>query len=499
MLPMIEFVEPREIHAMGIAVKREAGNWQYFLPFVRRLGDETPVSDSRAHLAVAVSASQVVVANRGGDFELIDLDADAVTRRQKVDCQIHDLQISSDSRRLYVRGQYSLHVLDALTLEIIQDWAQIELTSNGWQRYTAKTDHAQQQVLIDAGTLERIDIASPVREIWDDRLVAKLDKPGFDAYGPAIRSGYYVFNVHTGAIARHLGWGSPEAYRDLKTSVAARMAETPAVNVLRDLTEFEAVVEREAMLTLTAADGGRDAAIAVVNDLADRMERNIEALYACGSINIRYIIAGQPLDNGAFFARFVDENWIEAAPALRRLMLAYLNGIEGGEGGMPWHYECAGSPHAMRALMLLDLDAQDVYRLYLSKGDLEHDHWPYHFYKEYLSHRGWRHEADFRFSIHLTMSGCLDEIVDSLGPIRAGQDHVSAERLAEIIKEEAAYFHGAQRFSDLVENVDEHHNAVEWGADYFAILRRPLNESSYVRHVLSLLPDMWSRRSRNAE
>ena len=68
-------------------------------------------------------------------------------------------------------------------------------------------------------------------------------------------------------------------------------------------------------------------------------------------------------------------------------MLGYLNNIDGGEGDMPWHYG-GQSLLALRALVLLDADAHDVYRLYLKKGDLEHDHGPYELYAEYQTAMG---------------------------------------------------------------------------------------------------------------
>ena len=119
-------------------------------------------------------------------------------------------------------------------------------------------------------------------------------------------------------------------------------------------------------------------------------------------------------------------------------MLGYLNNIDGGEGDMPWHYG-GQSLLALRALVLLDADAHDVYRLYLKKGDLEHDHGPYRALCRVLDRHGVRNEADVRFGIYLTLMGYLDTDTDPSLLLDGAERYVTAERLADIVIEGAKH------------------------------------------------------------
>ena len=440
MLPAIEFFRPQEIIATGVGFKRPGNDdFQYYLPFSGQINSEGKYGDSHVKFAIAVSERRVFVASDNGDMALIDLDADAVICRGRLTAdrpQIAGLQISSDSRFLYVRGNLSLYIVNAGSLDIVQEWTEIERTDSGWQRNTlAVTDYEVGFQRRAAGSLESLDIAGPVREIGGSRIAARLRTGDFDKVK---RSGYYVFDVTTGAIERHVGAASVLAFQAMRLHTDARSGlQVGSHYNLKCPDVFEEVVAREAMITLSAASWSSERAIGLVDDLAERMEHGTSALIRCGSINVRFVIAGEVVSNTAFFARFVDERWVNAAPALRRLLTAYLEGIEGGEGCMPWHHQGGGSGFALRALMLLDLDAYDVYRLYLDKGDLEHDQWPYNFYKEYVDRRGWRNEADVGFGIYLTMLGCSDTDVDANHPIQAAERLMSAERLVEIIRAEA--------------------------------------------------------------
>jgi len=200
--------------------------------------------------------------------------------------------------------------------------------------------------------------------------------------------------------------------------------------------EFLAVVARDAMVTVPVADDSRSAALAALEDLAGRMERDLDALYRCGAINFRFVCNGIDLDQTEFFGRFVRENWVEAARPLKRILMAYLNSIEGGEGCMPWH-DGGQAIQALRALVLLDPDAYDAYRLYLEKGDLEHDHSPYELYTEFVVRHGIRHEADVRFGIFLTVMGCLDTDTNPKPLMKRAEKIVTPERFADIVIEEA--------------------------------------------------------------
>jgi hypothetical protein len=73
------------------------------------------------------------------------------------------------------------------------------------------------------------------------------------------------------------------------------------------------VVARETVTTIVVAVHSRNASIAAVDDLAERLEGDLQSLMRFDSINLGYILAGKTIDGAAFFDRMVDENWDEAA------------------------------------------------------------------------------------------------------------------------------------------------------------------------------------------
>lgn len=409
MLPEIAFFSAKDVFVTGLGAKPDGGQWSYYLPFKRvgRAPFTAESTDPHVHYALPVSDTRVVVATQRGDLALIDLAAERVVARAQVPLSPPMLQISRDGRFLHVQDERRICVLDAETLQLV--------------------------------------------------------------HGPARRSGFLSFAQATAPDAgktapREAPWsGSPPDRTRQALQAPSYPPDGPA--------GFRAVLAAEAMVTLTLADGGIGAALAVLEELAARMEHDLDALILCNTITLRFVLDGQEIPADTFFDRFVQTRSAEAVPLLRRILLAYLNGIEGGEGGMPWNLT-GQSFQALRALLLLDANSLDIYRLYIDKGDLEHDDLPFGFFAAYVRRHGVRGEADIRFGIHMTLLGCQTDWVDP-APLLAG----------------AARLLTAERFAAMVTETVAAHGDAAWPAlrgAYAAYLERH-STTAFTREVIALL------------
>jgi hypothetical protein len=432
MLAEVAFYRAENIFVFGLGIRTAAG-WRYYLPFITvgRPGRAGAVPDacrvSTVDFALPLEDGRVLAATREGDLALIDPQAGAVAARGQLPCLIQHLTECADRREIYLQDAHRLYVLDSQTLAVIRSWHEIEQTGAGWAGYTATEDAATRRAKIRRGTLERLDLIEPVRDLGHGKLAARFAKPGPDAYGPGRHSGVYVFDIATGSIERHRDgimtklFGVPPPRAGGIAGLTCEGLPDPGPPA------FQALVERDAMVTLQLADAGRAAAMALLAEIADRMERSFDALLICGAIHFRVLLHGAPLDLCGLLDRIEREGWREAAPLLRRSLLTYLSEIEGGEGAMPWSYQ-GQALRALRALGLLDPDSHDVWRHYVRKGDMEHEPESVTLYGAYLARHGAGGEAGIAFGIAMTLQGRMP----GTRLLRDAERQVTAERFAEL-------------------------------------------------------------------
>jgi hypothetical protein len=474
MLPQIQFFQPASIFVTGLGIKPEGAGWQYYLPFVRpdpRLHPKGVYHDPHAKFALPLSERRVLVATHNGDLALIDLVAGMVIIREKLNGTGPLIQISADRRQLYIQSGQNLYVLDAATLQILQHWFQIERVGEAWVRHDASESRDIQQQKIKDRTLDALHLSEPVTELGGGKLGARFKRGDQFYYGTHKVSGTMTFDIRTGAFERTPDPVFQDSPHRQPPSGGPKFAQMAPFSPPDGPEGFQTVVIRDTMTTLVVPDDSREAAIAVLEDLATRMERDLNALICCETISLHFVQNGKPLGATAFFNRFVDNNWTEAVPVLRRLMLAYLNNIAGDEGGMPWHTN-GQAQSALRALMLLDVNSYDVYRLYIVKGDPEHDHGPYEFYAEFAGHHGIAGEEDIRFGIYLTLIACQITDTDPSALLQSAERLVTPERFADLVIEEA------QRHRDGFWN--------DCGETYIDYLRNQRG-TAFVRRVIEIL------------
>ncbi|NOU07900.1 MAG: hypothetical protein HOO99_17130 [Hyphomicrobiaceae bacterium] len=185
-----------------------------------------------------------------------------------------------------------------------------------------------------------------------------------------------------------------------------------------------------------------DGAIAALETLATKFTSGVDALADTQyhpQIQFAFQIKNGPKRNEKkFFDRLVTESWSRAVPSLRKLILCYLDQIHGGEDGMPWH-RC--SP-AIRAFVLLDPSPRDVWKLWIKKGDAEHDSYPVDkLYDEYMRGRSYGSLDDFAFCALMTLhrvNGGGDEeeelYCDSRGLIAVAERmNIEPKQFSEIV------------------------------------------------------------------
>jgi hypothetical protein len=405
MLPDIDFLRSDVFGAVGIAVKRQnSDKSQMYLTF-DNARKRTGLAFEVVH-ALALDANRIAASNFGRDVALIDLEAESVfVRKTIMDASgwmfrnLDRLQGSRDGRHLFAEAGYALHVLDAATLDQVRLWNYIELTPEGLRAYTPPDETTlRSRLYVDVFRLH-VDGA---KELENGRLVASFEKKHFDARfvasvfagGADLSTAFFEFDIATGEVKLRTDCTMPQG------DGVARPAKKRGWTKEKQLPAFEELAYNELAVAVEAPSLNEAGAIVALNALTLKIETDFDALFFRYRMVLRFILAGERLTDEDFFNKCLELRWIQAAPALRRLLTAYLRKFRGGEGVSP----CWKNEHALRALILLDVEAEDVYRAHVKKHDISLYQTPcMELYRDYLKARGWRHEADLRFSAFLTL------------------------------------------------------------------------------------------------
>lgn len=405
MLPDIDFLRSDVFGAVGIAVKRQnSDKSQMYLTF-DNARKRTGLAFEVVH-ALALDANRIAASNFGRDVALIDLEAESVfVRKTIMDASgwmfrnLDRLQGSRDGRHLFAEAGYALHVLDAATLDQVRLWNYIELTPEGLRAYTPSDETTlRSRLYVDVFRLH-VDGA---KELENGRLVASFEKKHFDARfvasvfagGADLSTAFFEFDIATGEVKLRTDCTMPQG------DGVARPAKKRGWTKEKQLPAFEELAYNELAVAVEAPSLNEAGAIVALNALTLKIETDFDALVFRYRMVLRFILAGERLTDEDFFNKCLELRWIQAAPALRRLLTAYLRKFRGGEGVSP----CWKNEHALRALILLDVEAEDVYRAHVKKHDISLYQTPcMELYRDYLKARGWRHEADLRFSAFLTL------------------------------------------------------------------------------------------------
>jgi hypothetical protein len=405
MLPDIDFLRSDVFGAVGIAVKRQnSDKSQMYLTF-DNARKRTGLAFEVVH-ALALDANRIAASNFGRDVALIDLEAESVfVRKTIMDASgwmfrnLDRLQGSRDGRHLFAEAGYALHVLDAATLDQVRLWNYIELTPEGLRAYTPPDETTlRSRLYVDVFRLH-VDGA---KELENGRLVASFEKRHFDARfvasvfagGADLSTAFFEFDIATGEVKLRTDCTMPQG------DGVARPAKKRGWTKEKQLPAFEELAYNELAVAVEAPSLNEAGAIVALNALTLKIETDFDALVFRYRMVLRFILAGERLTDEDFFNKCLELRWIQAAPALRRLLTAYLRKFRGGEGVSP----CWKNEHALRALILLDVEAEDVYRAHVKKHDISLYQTPcMELYRDYLKARGWRHEADLRFSAFLTL------------------------------------------------------------------------------------------------
>jgi hypothetical protein len=405
MLPDIDFLRSDVFGAVGIAVKRQnSDKSQMYLTF-DNARKRTGLAFEVVH-ALALDANRIAASNGGRDVALIDLEAESVfVRKTIMDASgwmfrnLDRLQGSRDGRHLFAEAGYALHVLDAATLDQVRLWNYIELTPEGLRAYTPPDETTlRSRLYVDVFRLH-VDGA---KELENGRLVASFEKRHFDARfvasvfagGADLSTAFFEFDIATGEVKLRTDCTMPQG------DGVARPAKKRGWTKEKQLPAFEELAYNELAVAVEAPSLNEAGAIVALNALTLKIETDFDALVFRYRMVLRFVLAGERLTDEDFFNKCLELRWIQAAPALRRLLTAYLRKFRGGEGVSP----CWKNEHALRALILLDVEAEDVYRAHVKKHDISLYQTPcVELYRDYLKARGWRHEADLRFSAFLTL------------------------------------------------------------------------------------------------
>lgn len=189
-----------------------------------------------------------------------------------------------------------------------------------------------------------------------------------------------------------------------------------------------------------------EACDAALTKMTKRMARNFAAVTWGRNLRLNFEVAGEPCTEQRFFDEIVSRN-LPLQSVLRDLLATYLKKIgKGGEGRQLWQSEeVPALGFAMRALVLLDASALDVFREFVRKRDAEHESYCRRvILRDFVARHGWRDIEAVKFGVyfhmHLEQSGLVGFKLDTYGLVTAAEHLVPADVLAGIIVKEAMAF-----------------------------------------------------------
>jgi hypothetical protein len=208
--------------------------------------------------------------------------------------------------------------------------------------------------------------------------------------------------------------------------------------------------------------------------------------------NIRFAVGDKSLTEREFYNELVGLNMTASAPSLRRLITAYLDRGETGEGEYPichsGEWSTAPCGFALRAIVLLDKGATDLVRRYLEATDLEHDGFAVEEpFAAYVKKYGFKSDDDLRFGVFsiLTASNSASGhgLWKSCGIITGARQLMSGKQFAELLNSEIEVVHAFQieddfdpeglesALEDLVESLREALDPdSSWASEFYATL-----------------------------
>jgi hypothetical protein len=227
---------------------------------------------------------------------------------------------------------------------------------------------------------------------------------------------------------------------------------------------FDDFVHDEVAHLIDVPSDSEAGAISALQTLIGMFEKGVDALVYDWRIHLKFRLDGETFEEKDFFNGLVRQSWTGTAPYLRKLVMTCLEQIEAGQDFMPWPSE-----PAFRALVLLDPDARDVWRLYLQKGDSGHFEYPAtDLFDEYVQSRGWHGADDISFGVYmlferLNWSVDAEHVLDQCGLMAAAQRLMPSHQFADVLVAE-------MRDSRVIENDPSGPRAAEVAEIIFEVL-----------------------------
>jgi hypothetical protein len=234
----------------------------------------------------------------------------------------------------------------------------------------------------------------------------------------------------------------------------------PAEAVISHREAFAAFVRKKTVNMIVLKDWSREACAMALREQRMRIDTQFESLVAgsqfAKNLEFHYVVGDETYEEAYFFHRLAGDR-IDVAQELRALLTTYLHKIgDGGEGKQPWQHGQGGIAalgSAMRALVLLEPDALDVFRAYLAKRDGEHEGYCREtILPDYLRAHGWRNRETLRFGIYFAYNmfwgGLTGGRVNSNGLMTAAAQMVSAGEFVAMLLAEAAAFNLDPQWND---------------------------------------------------
>ena len=431
---LVSVVGARSIYASGIVIERK-GQAEVVMAL--------PFRGEPVHFAGPLNDKEVLVAGSYGSLAVCDAASGRTLRAAQSERSFPKVLILRDGERFLIYSRHEIWVWRREPLELLTRFNGRIPQSEGWSLHDSPLPRdASDETVLAGWRKERRAIGfeplalyeAPFRECADGRVLA--DHSEQDRHGSIRQHGVYQIDPSDWSVELFASRKDAGDIPVPKEDVGWAKPRT------EHLAAFDAFVNKTTMVEQPFEAYDAACVEAALSSLRTRVEAELTDLIWGEYLRVRFVFEGSDVSEEDFYQALFKRE-LPVTQALRQLILAYLERIEGGEGSQPWsdgEEGIAAFGQAVRALVLLDPGSLDVLRLYMTKRDGEHESFcgdvvlP-----DFLKRHGWHDEAVLGFGVFFAINriwggrGPENRIWNEYGLIDAASAMMTAEAFAELV------------------------------------------------------------------
>lgn len=207
---------------------------------------------------------------------------------------------------------------------------------------------------------------------------------------------------------------------------------------------FQQFAEEQTSVRVELSEVSAGAVDLALLDVSRRIEANFEKMIGKYTFRLYFVVGHRQISEPEMFQTIIDQE-MPVTEGLRAVLSAYLEQVKPDARNQLWYEDEEGIGalgYALRALVLLDPDALDIFRLYLARRDTEHEGFCLNVVlPEFVEKHGWRDEKALRFGVYCAINGFNGagfDRKDAYSLIVAASRMVDAKSFAKLVIDEAS-------------------------------------------------------------